>query len=144
MAHGQANAEILDNISPTLTLIHEAPIVADPISTREGKTWTHEGNNFRLRNVVLQRHFDKVRFTEDIVPTLAGMGEGNYHIAVMGPRPRRLTPIECERLQGFPDGFTARGHNKKPISDRQRYKQLGNAVTVNVAEWIGNNIMEIQ
>ena len=39
---------------------------------------------------------------------------------------RRLTPTECERLQGFPDGWTAM------VSDTQRYKTLGNAVTVNV------------
>lgn len=43
---------------------------------------------------------------------------------------RRLTPTECERLQGFPDGWTA------GVSDTQRYKQLGNAVTVNVVEEI--------
>jgi site-specific DNA-cytosine methylase len=42
---------------------------------------------------------------------------------------RRLTPTECERLQGFPDGWTTG-------SDTQRYKQLGNAVTVNVIEAI--------
>lgn len=39
---------------------------------------------------------------------------------------RRLTPTECERLQGFPDGWT------EGVSDTQRYKTLGNAVTVNV------------
>jgi len=44
---------------------------------------------------------------------------------------RRLTPTECERLQGFPDGWT------EGISDTQRYKCLGNAVTVNVIEAIG-------
>jgi len=44
---------------------------------------------------------------------------------------RRLTPKECERLQGFPDGWTAEGTEGK-ISDTQRYKTLGNAVTVNV------------
>lgn len=49
---------------------------------------------------------------------------------------RRLTPIECERLQGFPDGWTQIGTVEKPIADSHRYKQLGNAVTVNVAEWI--------
>lgn len=43
-----------------------------------------------------------------------------------GARIRRLTPVECERLQGFPDGWT------EGISDSQRYKCLGNAVTVNV------------
>jgi DNA (cytosine-5)-methyltransferase 1 len=49
---------------------------------------------------------------------------------------RRLTPLECERLQGFPDGWTA-GH-----SDTARYKMLGNAVTVPVAQWIAQRIEE--
>ena len=49
---------------------------------------------------------------------------------------RRLTPIECERLQGFPDGWTS------GISDTQRYKCLGNAVTVNVIKEIGRSILE--
>ena len=43
---------------------------------------------------------------------------------------RRLTPLECERLQGFPDEWT------EGVSDTQRYKQLGNAVTVPVVEFI--------
>ena len=49
---------------------------------------------------------------------------------------RRLTPTECERLQGFPDDWTA------SQSDTQRFKQMGNAVTVNVIEWIGERLME--
>lgn len=50
---------------------------------------------------------------------------------------RRLTPMECERLQGFPDGWTAINGQ----SDSVRYRQLGNAVAVPVAEWIGKRIM---
>ncbi len=46
---------------------------------------------------------------------------------------RLLTPLECERLQGFPDNWT------EGQSNTVRYKQLGNAVTVNVAEWLGRN-----
>lgn len=49
---------------------------------------------------------------------------------------RRLTPIECERLQGFPDNWTSCGQNGEKISDTQRYKCIGNAVTVNVIEAI--------
>jgi len=52
-------------------------------------------------------------------------------------RIRRLTPIECERLQGFPDNHTAFGDydgEVKPMSNTQRYKQCGNAVTVNVVQ----------
>lgn len=49
---------------------------------------------------------------------------------------RRLTPVECEGLQGFPDGWTAVGGQ----ADSHRYRQLGNAVAVPVAEWIARRI----
>jgi len=47
---------------------------------------------------------------------------------------RRLTPTECERLQGFPDGWTKYGHDGKEISDSHRYKCLGNTVSVPVVK----------
>jgi len=56
-------------------------------------------------------------------------------------RIRRLTPIECERLQGFPDNHTAFGNydgEVKPMSNTQRYKQCGNAVTVDVVQAVAN------
>ena len=49
---------------------------------------------------------------------------------------RRLTPLECERLQGFPDGWT------EGQSDTHRYKQMGNAVAVPVVEWIISGIVD--
>ena len=52
---------------------------------------------------------------------------------------RRLTPVECERLQGFPDSWTASGANGAQ-SDSVRYRQLGNAVCVNVARWLGERL----
>ena len=59
---------------------------------------------------------------------------------------RRLTPIECERLQGFPDNWTAKGDGfdkwTENISDTQRYKMLGNAVTVNVIERIAKELIK--
>jgi DNA (cytosine-5)-methyltransferase 1 len=54
---------------------------------------------------------------------------------------RRLTPTECERLQGFPDDWTAM---EEKTADSPRYRALGNAVCVNVAEWIGKRIMEVE
>ncbi len=57
---------------------------------------------------------------------------------------RRLTPTECERLQGFPDGWTAFGHDDKPISDSARYRMLGNAVCVPTAEWIARRILRAE
>ena len=49
---------------------------------------------------------------------------------------RRLTPMECERLQGFPDGWT------EGQADTHRYKQMGNAVAVPVVSWLVNRLME--
>jgi DNA (cytosine-5)-methyltransferase 1 len=51
---------------------------------------------------------------------------------------RRLTPIECERLQGFPDGWS------DGQSDSVRYRQLGNAVAVPVAGWIARRILMVE
>ncbi len=55
---------------------------------------------------------------------------------------RRLTPIECERLMGWPDNHTATGTNG-PVSDTNRYKMCGNGVASPVAEWIGQHLMAI-
>jgi len=53
-----------------------------------------------------------------------------------GPNVRRLTPTECERLQAFPDGWT---HG----SDGKRYAAMGDAVTVNVIQWLGERIVAV-
>jgi DNA (cytosine-5)-methyltransferase 1 len=55
---------------------------------------------------------------------------------------RRLTPTECERLQGYPDGWTACGHDGKPISDSARYMMLGNSVAVPCVAYILMGIAE--
>ena len=54
---------------------------------------------------------------------------------------RRLTPLECERLMGFPDGHTEFDSNGKKIADTNRYKMCGNAVASPVAEWIGRHLI---
>ena len=59
-----------------------------------------------------------------------------------GQRIRRLTPKECERLQGFPDDWTKYGSDGSIISDTQRYKMCGNAVTVPVVEFIAKNLTD--
>jgi site-specific DNA-cytosine methylase len=63
--------------------------------------------------------------------------EDDPNLAVNGASVRRLTPTECERLQAFPDGWT----NLSGTPDSRRYAALGDAVTVNVAEWIGRRII---
>lgn len=60
-----------------------------------------------------------------------------------GDEVRRLTPTECERLQGFPDGWTQIPWKKKSASkcpDGPRYKALGNSMAVNCMRWIGRRI----
>jgi DNA (cytosine-5)-methyltransferase 1 len=53
---------------------------------------------------------------------------------------RRLTPTECERLQGFPDDWTAIKFDGKPASDTRRYRALGNSMAVPCMRWIGERI----
>ena len=71
--------------------------------------------------------------------------------AIICPTPnrhgvRRLTPTECERLQGFPDGFTQIPYRNKPADkcpDGPRYKALGNSMAVPVMRWIGERIQQV-
>ena len=74
-----------------------------------------------------------------VVPTLNAMdNSGDSFATVLIPNQtvRRLTPTECERLQGFPDGWT------EGQADTHRYKQMGNAVAVPVVSWLVNRLME--
>jgi DNA (cytosine-5)-methyltransferase 1 len=67
---------------------------------------------------------------------------GGFEGSVMQPnmRVRRLTPMECERLQGFPDGYTDIQLKGKATPDGPRYKALGNSMAVPVMAWIGKRI----
>ena len=72
------------------------------------------------------------RFKEDGEPAFT-LNTQDRHGIFDGTRIRKLTPLECERLQGFPDGWT------KGLSDTQRYKCCGNAVTVPVVQYIASH-----
>ena len=54
---------------------------------------------------------------------------------------RRPTPRECERLQGFPDDWTALDATGRPVADAARYRAMGNAVAVPVVAWIGRRLL---
>lgn len=82
---------------------------------------------------------DDVRLQGGVINTLqARMGTGGNNMPMVAKETnvRRLTPVECERLQGFPDDWTA------GQSDSNRYKQMGNAVAVPVVEWIIQGICD--
>ena len=68
------------------------------------------------------------------------VGVDSYNGPITDIRVRRLTPRECERLQAFPDDYTAVSVRNKPAADGPRYKALGNSMCVNVMAWIGRQI----
>lgn len=68
------------------------------------------------------------------------LAAGAHAPSITGTIPRRLTPRECERLQGFPDDWTRWDHEGKELADGPRYRMLGNAVAVPCAEWIGRRL----
>nr|WP_154060397.1 phage N-6-adenine-methyltransferase [Enterobacter hormaechei] len=86
-----------------------------------------------------------IGYAEEQSPTLTSASSGtNLAPAVMhGIAVRRLTPIECERLQGFPDNHTLigwRGKDAAECPDGPRYKAIGNSMAVPVMRWIGERI----
>lgn len=82
--------------------------------------------------------------TSDVVRSLTNgggkPGQG-YPATFSQAGVRRLTPVECERLQGFPDSFTKWTADGTEIPDSHRYRLLGNAVCVPVARWIGQRLV---
>jgi DNA (cytosine-5)-methyltransferase 1 len=71
-------------------------------------------------------------------------GTGTGPTVMQSMAVRRLTPIECERLQGFPDHYTDIKPKGKPTPDGPRYKALGNSMAVPVMAWIGKRIQEVE
>lgn len=87
----------------------------------------------------------------ELTPELANClrtntGGGSMGMVASPMAVRRLTPVECERLQGFPDDFTRipyRNKNADQCPDGPRYKALGNSMAVPCMFWIGRRIQEV-
>lgn len=162
MAHGQSNASVDTDMSPTLTALHEAPILfgAQTYSTPAigdirlddvASTITkHTGGGGETQNPAF--------VVDSVLPTLAmgahtsGPGSNGQdalqYAKVMTQaqgRPRRLTPLECERLMSWPDTWTATGRKddgtEYALSDTARYRLCGNGVGSVCAEWIGRRLI---
>lgn len=69
--------------------------------------------------------------------------DGSTQAIANGLAVRRLTPKECERLQGFPDDYTLIDYKGKPAADGNRYKALGNSMAVPVMRWIGSRLVDM-
>jgi DNA (cytosine-5)-methyltransferase 1 len=112
-------------------------------------SWGTGGGNipFALKNItygfepgITKREGDPSRFSKEISPTLRREMGDNQIAMINKYAVRRLTPIECERLQGFPDNYT---NIKENCPDGHRYKALGNSMAVPVMKWIGQRINNI-
>jgi DNA (cytosine-5)-methyltransferase 1 len=157
MAHGQAGAEIAINRSTTLTCLHEAPIVAQAFTVAEARrTGTIELKNQAPTLTSQTKRGDTepcvIAFpermsgtqratTEDLCPAL---GAKNPTAIARSMQVRRLTPRECERLQGFPDDWTNVSRNGKPAPDGPRYKAIGNSMAVPCMYWLGKRIALVE
>lgn len=131
MASGQANAEVGEDVGTTLS----ARQYKDPPITAVTRCGCEGGGKGALTS-------------EDVSLTLSTRNEQSLFDPQGEPRyvVRRLTPVECERLQGFPDGWTQvpyRGRAAGECPDGPRYKAIGNSMAVNVMKWIGKRMQEV-
>lgn len=128
-----------------------APAAVGPTMGASGPPYSRTGNE-RVESEALAITYcgtqnDYMRDVgREVSPTLkSGNNGGSLTPCISRPpmQVRRLTPTECERLQGFPDGYTAIEWRNKPSSDcpdGPRYKALGNSMAVPVMNWIGKRI----
>ena len=91
------------------------------------------------------RNFGPEPYKEMTATLTATNRDSSPHVAIFN-HVRRLTPTECERLQGFPDDYTRIPYRNKPADlcpDGPRYKALGNSMAVPVMKWIGERIQKV-
>ena len=169
MAHGQGNAEIGIDRGPTLTCNHKAPIVAHALRAEPGMkqstyvAFAHQAGGTQTTlgydpeagtvqtlganqtpAVAIDTYNQSVNpHTSQTIKAPQGAFQESVGAVFSAMQVRRLTPVECERLQGFPDDYTAipwRGKAANQCPDGPRYKALGNSWAVPVVRWIGQRI----
>lgn len=116
---------------------------AQPYGEPDGVSPTMKaGHNGALAVALAENQRGELRLS-DQAPSLGGGGKPGqgYPAALVGYRVRRLTPRECERLQGFPDDHTALDAAGHPIADSHRYRMCGNAIAVPVGEWVARRLL---
>lgn len=98
------------------------------------------GRNNGQENAVITQYGVEVAGTLTARHDSSPCHDRGQNVLVEKIKVRRLTPVECERLQGFPDNHTAVPHRGKPAADGPRYKAIGNSMAVPVMRWIGQRI----
>jgi DNA (cytosine-5)-methyltransferase 1 len=155
MSTGQAGAEI--GIGTTLNCNHEAPLVTVAFDTTQ---ITSPQNGLGVAAEVAPTLDRAQPCAVAFEPGIMGREGGHHYEEISGTlrkepgdnqmavatamQVRRLTPRECERLQGFPDDYTQVPYRNKPAADGPRYKALGNSMAVPVMAWIGKRIQQVE
>lgn len=126
------------NILPCLLVCGDTPLIRVKNGTKSGFDIAEAGDGINLACPNSKTRRGRVgKQCSQTLDTHCNMGTiDNYRI-------RRLTPLECFRLQGFPDDMVETA-KKINISDSQLYKMAGNAVTVNVVEAVAQKIMDLE
>ena len=156
----QNSANQGDSVSTQVTATldkSKTPAVAIQNATRgasqNGLGITTDGPMYTLdvgsQHAVATGWSEELNALQDLQPTIQRGGAGGRHEGVMQPdmQVRRLTPTECERLQGFPDNFTRipwRNKAAEDCPDGPRYKAMGNSMAVPVMRWIGERIQMVE
>jgi DNA (cytosine-5)-methyltransferase 1 len=155
-----SNANVFEDQSPTLKASQAAPSVAYPIDTRnalrdpekhdaQNRQGLGIGNDGDPMATLTSTHVNAVAYDEyndSINETHHALRAGTKQsTGVLEPTMavRRLTPLECERLMGWPDDHTRYKADGTEQADTHRYKQCGNGVASPVAEWIGKQLMKL-
>jgi len=143
MAHGQGRAEIVSDGSPSLTCNHEVPIV------------TQYGDDQGMNVVAFPSEMSGTQYASGSpslsvkhTAAIAFSCKDNGLVRAISAQcvatrlhVRRLTPRECERLQGFPDDHTLVPYRGKPAANGPRYKAIGNSMAVPCMAWIGRRLL---
>jgi DNA (cytosine-5)-methyltransferase 1 len=141
-------------------------LIAQPVSAysirEDAKANTFSATELEVANALKalqpspQSHHAQTFVTQTVAPTLTASNDPSRSpqsteitnqvaaIHATNMAVRRLTPVECERLQGFPDHYTDIKPKGKPTADGPRYKALGNSMAVPVMNWIGQKIQKVE
>jgi DNA (cytosine-5)-methyltransferase 1 len=143
--------------TPTLTtdgLMHVIPAIAHTLTAHYAKGGDPSTDTYIAGSDALAFNAcQDASSAGGIVPTLLASGNRHAHAGSSGPmsvvrltpngRPRRLLPVECERLMGWPDGWTdVCDQHGKSASDTFRYRTCGNGIVSHVMQWIGEGLAE--
>lgn len=162
-----SNANVFEDVSPTLKASQQSPSVMfnekqDPTIVFQpgtmirfgGGVWDELVPTLRAEvkrgdnepHVIQYDGYNQKVNTDDVSVTLRIGRDSSDFVAQQGSPTlaiRRLTPLECERLMGWEDGWTKHKADLTEQADTHRYKQCGNGVASPVATWIGKHLMKL-